>query len=506
MSTANHPVPAQENIAIVGAGICGMCTGLALARQGHRVTLFERDETPPDGDGDQAFYEWQRKGAAQFRHPHAFLGLMCNLLQDNYPDLLEEFCQAGARRVDLADMLRPDLLVHYKPQPGDEKLWILMCRRATIETVLRRYVERIENLQIISECQVTGMISSAAAGKAIEVTGLTYRLQDSDRQFDADLVIDASGRTSKFPKWFAAEGTTIPQQVHDAEIVYYTRHYKLNPGVEEPPRHNKEPAAGDLGYLKYGVFPGDSGNFAVILCLPLGETLMRETVRDAAGFDFIARSIPGVAPWLVPENIVATTEPFGMAGIQAQWRNYVVEGKPIAHNFFAVGDSAVRTNPLYGRGCSLGIQHAHILADVIAATPDPERRGLLFDERTEDQIRPVYKSSLGEDRSGIKRALAVAEGGLVEKPAGLKDWFGLAFGDALGAASKYELHVIRGILRTFHLLEKPGEFLKNKRIQLTVFRYMFRGRRKNAGERIVGGPSRDEMLELLTADNLQPNG
>ena len=63
--------------------------------------------------------------------------------------------------------------------------------------------------------------------------------------------------------------------------------------------------------------------------------------------------------------------------------------------------------------------------------------------------------------------------------------------------------MIRGVLHTFHLLEKPGEFLKNKRIQLTVFRYMFRGRQKNASERIVGGPSRDEMLELVSADNLQ---
>ncbi len=65
-----------QSVAIVGAGIAGMCTALALAKQGFEITLFERDIPPPAGDADQAFFEWQRRGAAQFRHPHAFLGLM----------------------------------------------------------------------------------------------------------------------------------------------------------------------------------------------------------------------------------------------------------------------------------------------------------------------------------------------------------------------------------------------------------------------------------------------
>jgi 2-polyprenyl-6-methoxyphenol hydroxylase-like FAD-dependent oxidoreductase len=487
----------SEKIAIVGAGICGMCTSLALAKQGHDISLFERDEPPPAGDGDRAFYEWQRKGAAQFRHPHAFLGLMCNLLQDNYPDLLEEFYQAGARRIDLVDMLRPDLLAQYQAQAGDEKLWILMARRAIIETVLRRYVERIENIRIVDQCSVTGFITATSSEDTLSLAGLRYQRSGQEEQFSADIVIDASGRTTKFPSWFADEAVAVAETKDDAEIVYYTRHYKLNPGVEEPSRHSKEPSAGDLGYLKYGVFPGDDGNFAVILCLPLGETTLRQAVRSAVGFDVIARSIPGLAPWLQEGKMHATTEPFGMGDIQALWRHYVADGKPVAHNFFAVGDAAVRTNPLYGRGCSLGISHAHILADVIAQTSDPLQRALCFDERTEAEIRPVFESSLREDKSGIKRALAVTQGKLVEKPASLKKWFGLAFGDALGAASKYELHVIRGLLRTFHLLEKPGDFLKSKRIQFTVFRYMFRGRKKNASERIVGGPKREEMQELV---------
>ena len=140
----------NQSIAVVGAGICGLFTGLSLARKGFDVTLFERDTPPPEGNAEEAFFSWQRRGAAQFRHPHAFLGLMCSVLGENYPDLLDELLAAGARKMTFADMVPKHLARQYQPEPGDEKLWMLLCRRATIETVLRRYVEREANLKIRS--------------------------------------------------------------------------------------------------------------------------------------------------------------------------------------------------------------------------------------------------------------------------------------------------------------------------------------------------------------------
>lgn len=482
----------SKNIAIVGAGICGLGASLALARKGHKIKIYERDVPPPIGDADTAFFDWDRKGAGQFRHPHAFLGLMCNLLQDNYPELLQDFMAAGAIKVGFEEMVPPPLRSKYIAEPGDERLWVLMCRRATMETVLRRFVERQGNIEILNQQPVSAVVTDIIDGQLV-VTGLKV----GNAEISADIIIDASGRTTRFPHWFKALGREVREEKDDAEIVYFTRHYKLKPGIEAPSRDGPERSAGDLGYLKYGVFPGEDGNFAVIICVPDDEIALRKAVNDSRQFDKICCAIPGLLPWVHEDVAVATTDSFGFGDIQAVWRFYVENGQAVAHNFFALGDASIRTNPLYGRGCSIGIMHAHLLADVIAEEDDPLKRALVFDARTQESIRPIFEASLNEDRKGIKRANAIRKGEGIEKPDSFKKWFGVAFGDAMAGAIQNNIHVIRGFMRTFHLLEKPGKFLTDKRIRNTIFLYMLRGRKKNASASIVNGPDRLGMLSLL---------
>lgn len=486
-----------ENIGIVGAGICGLCTALALASRGNQVTVYERDVPPPEGDPDQAFFDWPRRGAAQFRHPHAFLAVMCNLLEKNYPDLIQQFWDAGARKVAFRDMLPLELLAQYEPVPGDEDMWLLMCRRATMETVLRQYVEKSHNVVINNQCNVIGM-THERVGDIPLVTGLQVTRQRGEpQQVLHDIVIDASGRTSRFPAWFEAAGIEFEVEDDDADIVYYTRHYKLHAGEEEPPRHGKERSAGDLGYFKYGVFPGDNGHFAVIVCLPNHEKELREAVKRPDLFNAMCSAIPGLRPWVSPDKSAPTTASFGFGDIHAVWRHFVKNEEPLALNFFAVGDAAIRTNPLYGRGCSTGIMHGHMLANILENESDARQRALAFSQASEDQLRPIFNASLREDKQGIKRARAVFEGKELAETGSLKRWFRASFIDAVAAASREDLHVFRGAMRTFNLMEKPGDFLKDRRTQWKLLRYLMRGRARNNQARLQRGPTREAMLEVV---------
>ena len=491
----------RPTVTIVGSGMCGMLTGLALDRRGFQVTIIERDVPPPDCSANEAFFSWQRKGVAQFRHPHAFLGLMCSVLEENYPDLLERFFEAGARKVSFEESIPDHLKPQYNPEPGDEKMWVLMCRRATMETVLRTYVTQTTKVTIRNQVSVADIITEKNDSQEVFIRGLSLiDHQESNKRSElfSDIVIDATGRSSKFDKWLTSSGVNIKEERDDAEIVYYTRHYRLKDGVSEPPRDAKNPSMGDLGYMKYGIFPGDGGHFALIICLPNEEKELRKAIKSGEKFDEIGMTIPGLRPWLSKNKSEATTAPFGIGNIHAVWRDFTGAGNNRLLNFFAVGDSAIRTNPLYGRGCSTGALHAHILADILSTESDPWSRALRFQEESERKVRPIFQASLNEDKRGIKRAAAIREGVDLDKADSLKKWFALAFGDALMAASRDKLFIHREVMKTINLVEKPGEFLKNKKIQRTVFKYMLRGRKRNAGSRIQPGLTRPKMLEFLT--------
>ncbi len=240
------PDKKNQKILIAGSGICGLCSAMALARTGRQIILFDQDSAPPEGDADQAFQQWDRRGAAQFRHPHAFLGLMCNVIKDNYPDLLEQFYEAGARRVGFEEMIPHEFLEHYSPVAGDERLWILMCRRATIETVMRHYVTSLAGVEIVNNATVTGLLSHQNNGVP-EVDGYQVLINGETLEFFGDIIVDASGRTSKIKKWVEQLAVvTIEEEKTDADIVYYTRHYRLKPGQSEPIRGEN---AGSAWYL-----------------------------------------------------------------------------------------------------------------------------------------------------------------------------------------------------------------------------------------------------------------
>jgi len=492
----------RQHIAVVGAGISGLTSALALSRRGHRVSVLDRDIGPPEGHIDDPFVDWQRRGAAQFRHAHAFLGMMCIVLEDHYPDVLQAYLDAGARKFDFKELLPKHLLDAYVFEPGDEELWWLQCRRSTIETVLRRIVAGSNNVEILNRQRVTGLMveqsncnqNDIARNKGpLVVTGIQ---RDKDQPFSADVVIDATGANSKFPRWLAQLGVEVGEERSDAEIVYYTRHYRLKEGASFPTLDATKPGTGDLGFLRYGVFPGDNGNFAFVLCFPSSDLVLKRAIRCGATFDAICQRVPGMQLWIGDKRAEPTTDPIGIGEIHAFWRHYVRKGVPLTSNFFAVGDSAVRTNPLYGQGCSTGTVHAHLLANVLDETSDPVKRARSFAKRTKEELRPIYDIDLAEDRRSISRSKAHTEKHPAYHPKSIKARLFTEFGEALAAAAHEHIHVNRGLNRTINLVDRPGQFLNSAKVWRTIFRYLLRGRKRNSVSAARPKLTREEAIGL----------
>ena len=86
-----------ERIVVLGAGMAGLWSALALASEGRDVVLIERDPPPPDGGAEAVFEHWRRRGASQLRHSHAFLARLHELIAREHPALLQALKRAGAR-------------------------------------------------------------------------------------------------------------------------------------------------------------------------------------------------------------------------------------------------------------------------------------------------------------------------------------------------------------------------------------------------------------------------
>ncbi|MGH6999017.1 MAG: FAD-dependent oxidoreductase, partial [Phenylobacterium sp.] len=95
----------HERVLIIGAGIGGLCTALALAPTGRDIVILERDPAPPRGDADHAFSDWTRRGVGHLRHSHAFLARLRTIIRNEHPELHADLLAAGCRELGFDRML-----------------------------------------------------------------------------------------------------------------------------------------------------------------------------------------------------------------------------------------------------------------------------------------------------------------------------------------------------------------------------------------------------------------
>ena len=457
----------SERVLIAGSGIAGLGAALALGNSARHVTLIDRDPAPPAGSAEDAFVSWERRGATQLRHSHVFLGRLTTLIRERYPELLKELLESGARVFRFADGLPPAIKDRYVARPGDEDLAILFCRRTTLELVMRRYASRQAGISFVDDTGVRGLLTRQT-NQGLAIEGLKVARSGGLEDIRADIVVDASGRNTPFPDWLRATGVDITEEESPAGILYFTRHYRLRDGRQEPPRDGTA-LAGDMGYLKFGVFNADNRHFSITLATPEIETALRMAVVRPALFDAICAEIPGCARWTEPERSEPVSPVYAMGNLKSVWRSYPTNSASAVLNFFAIGDAAVRTNPLYGRGCSAGVVHAHILRAALDSTRDPLLRAKKVAEDTRTALRPYYDAMVRQDLQAIRRARHERDPGY--RPGRRARLVRSFVEDALGPATRGDLEVLRGFSRAFHMIDDPTEWLKQPSIVAKVMAF-----------------------------------
>jgi 2-polyprenyl-6-methoxyphenol hydroxylase-like FAD-dependent oxidoreductase len=475
-----------QDIAVVGGGMAGMLAALLLARDGHRVTVYERDDTDLPDTADEAFDNWDRRGAPHARQSHALLARLRRTLHERAPDVLAALAEQGATELTIERILPPEM-EDREPRPGDEDLVLWCCRRLTIEWVLRRVVTSESGVVWRGGVGVAGLVADGT-----DVRGL--RLEDGTT-VDADLVVVGGGRNSPVLDWIAELGGEVQptEEQSPAGIVYLTRFYRLREG-EELPLLTKLGGGGDLGYLGFAGFYGDNGTFSITLGVPTSDRELM-TLRNAEAWESAVRTLLPLQPWTEAGLAEPITDVEAMARLENRIRRFVVDGEPVVTGLVVIGDAAMTTNPWYGKGCS----QAGIAAEALSAALDAHGRdraavALAMDDAMRSELEPHYQISCIQDADRTKLHTARHEGTEPDPAAAAARDFIL---NGLIPATRVDPDVFRRFFRSFNMLDAPGDLFTDPVVMTAAGAALASKAERPPLPQL--GPPRDELLAIMAA-------
>lgn len=429
------------DVVVVGAGIGGLGSALALSRAGHRVTVVERDDTPMPPDAEAAF-EWDRRGAPQVRHPHVFLGLARTILRDRFPDVLQRLTDMGIVPPKPGDGNGPFELdeATVAVLAADDDLRMLPVRRTTFEWVMRTSVLAEPNVVLRTGVGVAGVeLKEVAEGPPV-VTGV--RLEDGT-VLDADLVVATTGRRGDVPAWLGAHGIDVAETVSDAGVVYFSRFYRA---AEEYGFGFRVGIGAGVGV---GCIGSDAGTYSITAFVDKNDKELRTHFGDNDRFEATIALMPEIAD-VVAAGGTPIHDVHLMTGLINRTRTFVdATGTPLVAGLVAVGDAHTCTNPAYGRGMSLALKQAVMLAEELGAHDDVLSAARTYEARSNDEVVPWYQFSVLTDQM---RQAAVAAG--ADPSTGAGDPFMALF------AGGADPEVVRLVMRVMNLLEMPSVLME----------------------------------------------
>ena len=476
----------MAKIVVVGGGICGLGASMMMARRGHEVTVLERNPEEPPETIEKAWDAWDRGGVAQFRMGHWFMARFHQIVKAELPDLLPKFEAVGALKVNVALDSMPPTVEDRSRRDDDDQFDVLTGRRPVFEWVVARAAANEPNVEIRRGVGVSELITGTSVIDGVpHVVGVRT---ETGEEIAADLVIDAGGRRSAFGAWLKAiGGRAFFEESEDSGFRYYGRYFERAPGGRSAPI---TPMLAALGSVAVIALPADNETWMVGVITSAKDKQLY-TLTDEAVWERVVAATPMVAPYLDGEPITPIET---MMAIPDRYRRFVVDGQPVATGITAIGDAWAATNPMRGRGVSMGFMQAKIVIDNLGLLDDPVAFANAVDAATEAEVTPYYRDTVQLDREmrdafdrEVRGEPAPATDPNDPIAAMQSKFFGLAITDP---------DAWRGLMKIVHILDHPMNVVATEPILSKVM--AFDGDIANPFN-AAEGPTRDELVAMAAS-------
>ncbi|WP_330328568.1 hypothetical protein OHS33_01650 [Streptomyces sp. NBC_00536] len=357
---------------VVGGGHAGLVTARVLADHFREVVILERDAV----DGDTGTHPH----APQGYHAHAVLAKGSQVLETLFPGLRAEMEELGAPVFDYGE--RIDFLLPAGLAPRCRTgVRVQSFTRAELERRLRRRVLALPGVRLVPSARCESLVM----GRPGAVSRVTYRIADGAADgtvdgaadgaaeaageapgesvaLDADLVVDASGRSGGLDRRLAELGVAVPEKrVVKAKITYTSMSFD---------RPEKNPPDFDIAYQMMFA-PGVSRGGVILavenerwMCSLFGYG-EEAPPTDDEGYLGFARTLgnPHLAGQIEQRDRPESVHRY--VNVNNQWNLYH-QSKAWPERLLAVGDSVCVFNPVYGQGLTVAAMEAELLQGMLS--------------------------------------------------------------------------------------------------------------------------------------------
>ena len=357
LSTSAPPIPSGRlggRAVVLGGSIAGLLAARVLTDHFDDVVIVEPDSLTDDAA--------PRHGVPQARQVHSLLPAGRVQLDRWYAGFSEELLAGGAglataenTRVYYNDRLKVAV-------PGAE---MVMSTRPFLESVLRRRALALPDVSVVR-----------SRATALEITGqaVTGVRLDGDDRLAADLVVDATGRSSRIGRWLEEAGWPAPPLERMRVDINYTTAL-FHRDVADPEVAFCFATWG-VGRTPPGVAPSVidavEGDRWIVMMGGFGADKPGRTPEDLRT---ICAKLPPPFPQASAGELL---EPIvGYTQADSRRRDFRAVSRFPAR-LVVVGDAVASFNPIYGQGMSSAALHASCLSEYLTSRPDLDRPARTF--------------------------------------------------------------------------------------------------------------------------------